>query len=351
MRTVDGFRLLEISPQDYRRRRISFAVGCAAEVLAIGLLALAGVWFPQQIEQQINRYVVIRFPSLDEEEPLLKPPPPPKVVARTIEPPVPVEPAIVPPPRPEVPKIQEREIPLKPPTLVSPPPQPVATAMARPLPPPPPTVQTGLFHQAEEHPKGERIPLKDVQTGGFGDPQGLPGRAEGGNPGNVPRLGAFYLPGGPGKGNGLGGARGSARVVASAGFGAGGVGVSRGPGGGAPAAVKTGLFAARESAQAPAKPLHTAPAAPEVSPVEVLFKPSPRYTEEARRLRVEGEVVLSVVFQADGTLKVVGVVKSLGHGLDEMAEQAASQIRFKPAEEGGKPKDFPATLRIEFRLA
>jgi len=116
--------------------------------------------------------------------------------------------------------------------------------------------------------------------------------------------------------------------------------------------VKTGVFsAAPVSTQAPVKPLRAAPPAPEIQPVEVLFKPSPQYTEEARRLRVEGEVVLSVVFQANGTLRVVGVVKSLGHGLDQMAEQAASQIRFKPAEEAGKPRDFPATLRIEFRLA
>jgi hypothetical protein len=47
----------------------------------------------------------------------------------------------------------------------------------------------------------------------------------------------------------------------------------------------------------------------------------------------------------------VGVVKSLGHGLDQMAEQAASQIRFKPAEQAGKPMSFPAVLHIEFRLA
>jgi TonB family protein len=88
-----------------------------------------------------------------------------------------------------------------------------------------------------------------------------------------------------------------------------------------------------------------------MQPVEILSKPSPQYTEEARRLRVQGEVVLSVVFQANGALKVVGVVKSLGHGLDQMAEEAASQILFKPAQQAGKPTDFQATLRIEFRLA
>jgi protein TonB len=86
-------------------------------------------------------------------------------------------------------------------------------------------------------------------------------------------------------------------------------------------------------------------------PVEVVSKPTPVYTEEARHLGVQGEVELSVVFQASGAIKVVGVVKSLGHGLDQAAEQAAAQIRFKPAQRDGKPVDFPATLRIQFRLA
>jgi protein TonB len=89
----------------------------------------------------------------------------------------------------------------------------------------------------------------------------------------------------------------------------------------------------------------------EFQPVEILSKPSPVYTEEARRLAIQGEVALSVIFQATGEIRVLGVVKSLGHGLDEAAQQAATQIRFKPAQRSGQPADFPATLRIEFRLA
>jgi TonB family protein len=85
--------------------------------------------------------------------------------------------------------------------------------------------------------------------------------------------------------------------------------------------------------------------------VEILSKPTPVYTEEARQLKVQGEVALSVVFQANGSIRVTGVVRSLGHGLDQAAEQAALQIRFKPAKRSGQPADFPATLRIEFRLA
>ena len=198
-----------------------------------------------------------------------------------------------------------------------------------------------------------KLPVQAVQTGGFGNPQGLLGQAQGGSLGNVPKLGSFDLPEGPGFGNGTGGRHGSRGRVASAGFGSGfaGSGVSRGGGGIGGSRVTTGGFEkAGPVAQSPAaKPLVPPPA--EFQPVEILSKPSPVYTDEARRLGIQGEVALAVVFQASGTIRVVGVVKSLGHGLDQAAEQAATQIRFKPAQRSGQPTDFPATLRIEFRLA
>jgi TonB family protein len=102
--------------------------------------------------------------------------------------------------------------------------------------------------------------------------------------------------------------------------------------------------------QSPVKNLRV-PLPSEFQTIEILSKPSPVYTEEARHLGIQGEVALSVVFQANGAIKVTGVVKSLGHGLDQAAEQAAAQIRFKPAYRAGQPTDFPATLRVEFRLA
>ncbi len=237
MRTVDGFCLLEISPEEFTRRRISFAIACAVETAGIGLLVLGGLWFPYQISQGVNRYVFISFPSPAEQMPVLKTPPPPRAVVRKIDPPKPLAPPVVPTPRVDAPKIKEPEIQAKLPVpKVSKQPQPMAAAVAQPSPhpsQPPPTVHTGLFGQVEGYSVSERALLKQVQTGGFGDPQGLPGRAQAGNPGNVPKLGAFELPAGPGRGNGIGGSQGSPRTVANTGFGGGGVGigVSRGPGG------------------------------------------------------------------------------------------------------------------------
>jgi len=85
--------------------------------------------------------------------------------------------------------------------------------------------------------------------------------------------------------------------------------------------------------------------------VEILFKPTPTYTDEARSLKLEGDVILDIQFTASGSVNVLGVVRGLGHGLDEAATHAAGQIRFKPAQSGGRPVDFRTTVHIVFRLA
>ena len=88
-----------------------------------------------------------------------------------------------------------------------------------------------------------------------------------------------------------------------------------------------------------------------VQPVVILEKPNPVYSEEARRLGLEGEVLIQVVFPASGAVRIVRVSKGLGHGLDEAAIRAAQQIRFKPALQQGTAVDFPATVHIVFQLA
>jgi TonB family protein len=88
-----------------------------------------------------------------------------------------------------------------------------------------------------------------------------------------------------------------------------------------------------------------------MTPAEIVSKPSPIYTEEARAKRIEGEVLLEVVFEATGRLRVLKVVKGLGHGLDDSAVRAAEQIRFKPALRDGQPSDSKAVVHIVFQLA
>lgn len=86
-------------------------------------------------------------------------------------------------------------------------------------------------------------------------------------------------------------------------------------------------------------------------PVEILDKPKPAYTDEARRMGVEGEVVFEALFPASGRIRILRTLKSLGHGLDENAARAAEAIRFRPAEKNGNPVDFTAAVHIVFQLA
>ena len=193
-------------------------------------------------------------------------------------------------------------------------------------------------------------PLEQVQTGGFGDPNGLPGDSNPNKPANIARSGSPALLPGPGYGNGTGGVNGVRGTVASIGFGDGVAIFSGSSGEGTRGMIKPGGFeTAAAGTEAPRPKQADAP--PAVQPVVILAKPNPRYSDEARKLGLEGEVLVEVIFPASGPVQVVQVTKGLGHGLDEAAVRAAQQIRFKPALQDGKPVDFAVTLHIEFRLA
>ena len=122
-------------------------------------------------------------------------------------------------------------------------------------------------------------------------------------------------------------------------------------GGGSHASVQQGLFIEQTTSTAPTPKVKQAAAVSPTKPVEVLFKPKPMYTDEARAKKLEGDVLLQVVFTASGEVKIERIVQGLGYGLDESAETAARQIRFRPAQRDGQPVDFPAIVHITFELA
>jgi TonB family protein len=211
-------------------------------------------------------------------------------------------------------------------------------------------VKTNVFSTGSSAaPTVARAPSQ-VQTGGFGDPNGIPAKANQGKAVNIAASGSFDLPTGPGYGNGTGGSKGVLGVVASSGFGNGtaignsSVRPSKGT-------VQTAGFADADVPAAPTVRSRPAEAAVKAVPAEILSKPTPVYTQEARGLRIEGEVLLEVVLEASGSLHVVRVVHGLGHGLDDNAVKAAEQIHFKPAMRDGQPTDSTVVLHIIFQLA
>jgi TonB family protein len=231
----------------------------------------------------------------------------------------------------------------------------IAASKLEPLPPAPApvipkqAVRTNVFSTGSSAtPTLARAPSQ-VQTGGFGDPNGIPAKPGQTKAVNIASAGSFDLPSGPGYGNGTGGAKGVPGIVVSTGFGNGtAVPDTR------PRATGTVQASGFASADVPAPPTvhsHAAETAANVLPAEILSKPTPVYTQEARNLKIEGEVLLEVVLEASGKLRVLRVVHGLGHGLDDNAVKAAEQIHFKPAVKDGQPTDSTVVVHIIFQMA
>jgi TonB family protein len=79
--------------------------------------------------------------------------------------------------------------------------------------------------------------------------------------------------------------------------------------------------------------------------------PKPHYTEEARKARLEGSVMLQAIVRKNGSVDSFKVVRGLGYGLDDSAIQTiADKWRFKPATKNGVPVDFITNIEVNFRL-
>ena len=238
------FGSLAPSGEGRKRRGAAFICAFAAESLVIAALIFLEMVFPQELPLTNKHYLVtwLSLPKPPAERVLKPPPKVVRVFVPKLKPPENPELSDAPVIHMEIPKVQptiSAEVTIVPqPPL---PPKPVAQ------PNPTPTVQfdahPGYLAGAPE-PVTTKRPLNQVQTGGFGSPQGFPGRAQGDSPGNVPKLGSFGLPEGPGVGNGTGGSHGIQGVVASAGFGSGiaGPGSSGGRGGTGGSTVTMGVF-------------------------------------------------------------------------------------------------------------
>jgi TonB family protein len=88
----------------------------------------------------------------------------------------------------------------------------------------------------------------------------------------------------------------------------------------------------------------------EVSQPVPIYKIEPEYSEEARKAKYSGTVLLSVIIDANGNTRDIHVVRPLGLGLDEKAIEAVSKWRFRPAMRNGKPVAVQAQVEVNFRL-
>jgi len=88
----------------------------------------------------------------------------------------------------------------------------------------------------------------------------------------------------------------------------------------------------------------------DVTAPQVLTTVEPDYSEEARKARWQGTVVLSVVVDERGRVRSIAVVRPLGLGLDEKAIEAVRKWTFKPGLQNGVPVAVYARVEVTFHL-
>jgi len=87
-----------------------------------------------------------------------------------------------------------------------------------------------------------------------------------------------------------------------------------------------------------------------VTAPRAIYKPDPEYSEEARKAKYQGTVVLDLIVDASGRPRGLKVERGLGMGLDEKALEAVRTWKFEPAEKNGKPVAVAISVEVEFRL-
>jgi periplasmic protein TonB len=137
-----------------------------------------------------------------------------------------------------------------------------------------------------------------------------------------------HLPSVPSNGTGYGGGIGSGN--------GGGVGSGEGPGFGPGHGGGTGGGAFRVGGG--------------VSAPKAIYSPDPEYSEEARKVKHMGTVVLWLVVGPDGKPRDIKVLRTLGLGLDEKAIEAVKNWRFDPAKKDGKPVAVQINVEVNFHL-
>ena len=113
-----------------------------------------------------------------------------------------------------------------------------------------------------------------------------------------------------------------------------------------------GYFAKREGKPAPQTkgPVYTFKSGEGMSPPRADANPDPEYSEEARKAKYQGTIVLSLVVDASGAPRDLQIVTPLGLGLDEQAIKAVNSWRFRPGAKDGEPVSVAINVEVSFHL-
>ncbi len=87
-----------------------------------------------------------------------------------------------------------------------------------------------------------------------------------------------------------------------------------------------------------------------VSSPELIYKVDPEFSEEARKAKFMGIVLVNLVVDQNGNPQNVHILRGVGMGLDEKAVEAVKQYKFKPARENGKPVAVELNVEVNFQI-
>ncbi len=96
--------------------------------------------------------------------------------------------------------------------------------------------------------------------------------------------------------------------------------------------------------------LSSIPRGRSITPPVLIFQVDPEFSEEARKAKYQGTVLLAIEIDTSGHPANLRILQGLGMGLDEKAIQAVLQWRFRPGLQNGKPTVTSATVQVTFRL-
>ncbi|WP_263359384.1 energy transducer TonB [Acidicapsa ligni] len=317
------------------------------------LLLVFGTVAHHELEARKLEKTEIVFPTTPPPEIKVKIPPPPKMPAPPkpqivkLEPPKIIMPKLEAKPDVKLPMVKEavnlpKVAAAKPAVVLAPQPKAALSAAAAPALTP------------QQHPSTQPVH--------FGDLNGVTPNPNANKPATVAALGNPYggsqgkaeaprgVVGSTGFGNGTrsGSSAGTMGKVASAGL-PGGTGTASNGGSGSQGKVASagipGLSAASNT------PAAAAVAEAKTTPPVLLSHAAPQYTDEARQLKIQGDVVLRVTITTTGQMLVHNVIRGLGHGLDEAATRSATSYKFQPATKNGQPVDYTTNIIIKFQTA
>ncbi|HEY3615301.1 MAG TPA: energy transducer TonB [Candidatus Sulfotelmatobacter sp.] len=91
-------------------------------------------------------------------------------------------------------------------------------------------------------------------------------------------------------------------------------------------------------------------AIPGVTAPKPVYHPNAEYTDKARKKKIQGSVVVTIVVTDEGTVRDARIVSGLAKDLDKQALKAVSAWKFEPATKDGKPVAVRIRVEVDFRL-